>query len=70
MPTEKDQLTEVNWSLFVNVLNQSPSPPQQYAYSKDQDAAEDREEPCARAAGVMPHLSFSSASADLCLQGL
>ena len=34
------------------VLNQSPSPPQQYSRSKDQDAAEDREEPCAGAAGV------------------
>ena len=33
------------------MLNQSPSPPQQYARSKDQDAAEDCEEPCAGAAG-------------------
>ena len=33
------------------VLNESPSPPQQYTRSKDQDAAEDREEPCAGAAG-------------------
>ena len=33
------------------VLNQSTSSPQQYSRSKDQDAAEDREEPCAGAAG-------------------
>ena len=33
------------------VLNQSPSPPQQYSRSKDQDAAENREEPCTGAAG-------------------
>ena len=29
------------------MLNQSPSPPQQYSRSKDQDTAEDCEEPCA-----------------------
>ena len=34
------------------MLNQSPSPPQQYSRSKDQDTAEDCEEPCAGAAGV------------------
>jgi hypothetical protein len=34
------------------VLNQSPSPPQQYSRSKDQDTAEDCEEPSAGAAGV------------------
>ena len=36
----------------MSVLNQSPSPTQQYSRSKDQDAAKDREEPCAGAAGV------------------
>ena len=34
------------------VLNQSTSSPQQYSRSKDQDAAEDREEPCAGATGM------------------
>ena len=37
---------------LLTVLNCSPSPPQQYARSKNQDAAEDREEPCAVATGV------------------
>ena len=43
--------TEVTDFSVNLVLNQSPSPPQQYARSKDQDAAEDREKPCAGAAG-------------------
>ena len=40
-------------SYYLNhtVLNQSPFSPQQYACSKDQDAAEDCEKPCAGAAG-------------------
>ena len=33
------------------MLNQSPSPPQQYSRSKDQDGAEYRVEPCTGAAG-------------------
>ena len=43
--------TEVTDFSVNLVLNQSPSPPQQYTRSKDQDAAEDREEPCSRATG-------------------
>ena len=42
--------TEVTDFSVILVLNQSPSPPQQNSHSKDQDTAEDREEPCARAA--------------------
>ena len=34
------------------VLNQPPSPAQQYSRSKDQDGAEYREEPCAGTAGA------------------
>ena len=46
-------LSFLKTSLSVNlVLNQSPSPPQQYSCSKDQDAAEDRVSPSAGAAGV------------------
>ena len=41
------------------VLNHSPSPPQQYTRSKDQDAAEDREEPCAGAAGGWKFVAFN-----------
>ena len=44
--------TEVTDFSVNLVLNESSSPPQQYACSKDQDAAEDREAPCAGAAGV------------------
>ena len=36
---------------FSALLNESPSPPQQGSRSKDQDAAEDREEAGAGAAG-------------------
>ena len=51
-PTPKEKpATEVTDFSVNLVLNQSPSPPQQYARSKDHDAAEDREEPCAGAAG-------------------
>ena len=50
-PKEKPATEVTDFSVNL-VSNQFPSPPQQYARSKDQDAAEDREEPCAGAAGV------------------
>ena len=50
-PKEKPATKVTDFSVNL-VLNQSSSPPQQYARSKDQDAAEDRKEPCTGAAGV------------------
>ena len=50
--TKEKPVTEVTDFSVNLVLNQFPSLQQQYTRSKDQDAAEDREDPCAGAAGV------------------
>jgi hypothetical protein len=44
-------VTTCDFFFIALLLNQSPSPPQQYSRSKDQDAAEDREDPCTGATG-------------------
>ena len=49
-PKEKPATKVTDFSVNL-VLNQFQSPPQQCSRSKDQDAAEDREEPCAGATG-------------------
>ena len=50
-PPKEKPATEVTDFSVNLVLNQSTSSPQQYSRSKDQDTAEDHEEPCAGAAG-------------------
>ena len=51
LPHQEKPATEVTDFSVNLMLNQSPSPPQQYSRSKDQDGAKDREEPCTGAAG-------------------
>ena len=63
-PKEKPATEVTDFSVNL-VLNQFTSPPQQYSCSKDQDAAEDREEPCAGAAGGWKFVAFNRCVDDL-----
>ena len=61
--TSKEKpVTEVTDFSVNLVLNQFPSLQQQYARSKDQDAAEDRVNQSVGVTSAMLHLSFSSSS--------
>ena len=59
LPHQEKPATEVTDFSVNLVLNCSPSPPHQYARSKDQDTAEDREEPCAGAACAGKFVGFN-----------